>query len=60
MTVSTEPTSDRPPIRLGLDIDPRREPIAGVVRDGRGRAEPFVGWLGLMERVEALRDDDDP
>jgi hypothetical protein len=44
-----------PPIRLGLEISPEREPIEGVLRDERGGEQPFTGWLALMERLEALR-----
>ena len=46
----TEPT-----IHLGIEIDPRREPIEGVVRDERGGEQRFTGWLALMERLDALR-----
>jgi hypothetical protein len=58
--VSSEQTSASPPIRVRLEIQPRRDPIEGVVRDERGAEQPFVGWLGLMERLEAFRGDDDP
>ena len=44
-----------PMILLDLEIDPRREPIEGVVRDERGGEQRFTGWLALMERLEALR-----
>jgi hypothetical protein len=42
-------------ILLGLEIDPDREPIEGVVREEGGDEQRFTGWLALMERLEALR-----
>ena len=44
-------------IRFDLEIIADGEPIAGVIRDASGHAEPFTGWLGLMERLETLRAD---
>ena len=59
--VSSESTRAGPLISVRLDIHARREPIEGVVRDERGGEQPFVGWLGLMERLESFRgEDDDP
>jgi hypothetical protein len=52
--VSTQRRPD-PMILLGLEIDPDREPIEGVVRDERGAEQRFTGWLALMERLEAVR-----
>jgi hypothetical protein len=46
---------DGPKIRLSLEIAPEREPIEGVVRDAQGSEQRFTGWLGLMERLDALR-----
>jgi hypothetical protein len=46
----TEPT-----ITLHLRISVDQEPIEGVLCDEHGHEEPFTGWLGLMERLEALR-----
>lgn len=46
---------EEPRIHLGIEIDPRREPIEGVVRDERGDEQRFTGWLALMERLDALR-----
>jgi hypothetical protein len=44
-----------PRIVLDLEIEPRREPIEGIVRDERGGEQRFTGWLALMERLDALR-----
>jgi hypothetical protein len=46
---------DGPKIRLSLEIAPEREPIEGVVRDADGSEQSFTGWLGLMERLDAMR-----
>jgi hypothetical protein len=46
-----------PTIRLGLEISLRQEPIEGVLRDERGTEQPFTGWLALMERLDALRSE---
>ena len=48
-------TQREPNIQLGIEIDPRREPIEGIVRDERGTEQRFTGWLALMERLDALR-----
>jgi hypothetical protein len=50
-------STDRLLIHVDLEIAADGEPIAGVIRDERGRSEPFTGWLGLMERLETLRGD---
>ena len=46
----TEPT-----ITVHIEISVEQEPIEGVLRDDGGREESFTGWLGLMERLEAMR-----
>ena len=52
--MSTDRRPD-PMILLGLEIDPHREPIEGVVRDERGTEQRFTGWLALMQRLASLR-----
>jgi hypothetical protein len=48
-------TNDRAPrVRATLDIDVEASPIAGSLDDGRGPAQGFFGWLGLMAALEAL------
>jgi hypothetical protein len=45
------PASDR----VWIEIDPAREPIAGVVHDGSEPDRPFAGWLELVALLEATR-----
>ncbi|HUC24317.1 MAG TPA: hypothetical protein VMA73_16530 [Streptosporangiaceae bacterium] len=39
-------------VRLTIDFDLRASPIAGVVRDARGHAESFAGWMALTRTIE--------
>jgi len=42
-------------IRVDLDLVPDAEPIRGQVRDGHDVAQPFSGWLELIQVLEQLR-----
>jgi hypothetical protein len=48
-------SSDPAPDRVWIEIDPAREPIAGVVHHGTEPARPFAGWLELVALLEAER-----
>lgn len=50
-------------IRIVLEIDPDKVPIAGVLHDDLGRDHGFVGWSGLaVALTQALADraDEEP
>jgi hypothetical protein len=38
---------------ITLEVDPRAEPIAGSLREGKGVRRPFAGWIGLAAALEA-------
>jgi hypothetical protein len=40
-----------------LELDPGSEPIAGRLRPADGAASEFVGYLALIEAIEAIRSD---
>ena len=40
------------PRRLTLDVDPDEDPVRGVVSEGDGMPEPFVGGLGRARALE--------
>jgi hypothetical protein len=42
------------PRRLTLDVDPDEDPVRGVVSEGDGMPEPFVGWLGMARALERV------
>ncbi len=46
------------PPRIRCDFDSLEEPIRGWIRDDRGRALPFQGWIGLAAAVRAAADGD--
>ena len=48
------PTADH--ARLTIDFDLQGSLIAGVVRDERGHAEPFAGWMALTRTIERALD----
>jgi len=48
------PTPDH--VRVTIDFDLGCNPIAGVVRDGRGHSEPFAGWMALTRTIERALD----
>jgi hypothetical protein len=41
--------------RLHLDIVVQSEPVQGQLVDHRGNAQPFTGWLDLVELIEEHR-----
>ena len=42
--------------RLSLEVEPDTDPPVGSLRDERGEAIPFNGWLGLASALDrALR-----
>jgi hypothetical protein len=45
---------DRRRKRLTLELEPDAEPIEGRIREGRGPAREFVGWLGLAAALERV------
>lgn len=55
--------SPSPVLHLELDIEPRSEPIVGVLTDPSGRRLPFSGWTGLaaaLGRLTGASTDSDP
>jgi hypothetical protein len=48
----TPPSSTRLTVELELGADP----VAGVVHDDRGSAEPFCGWMELARAIELHLD----
>jgi hypothetical protein len=54
------PTPGRRPIRVDLELVPDAEPIRGQVRDADGAAQPFSGWLELIQLLELVRISDAP
>ena len=45
-------------LRLQLELDLRREPIRGRLRSQRGTEERFVGWLGFIDALKRLQQDE--
>jgi hypothetical protein len=45
----------RRPIRVDLDLVPDAEPIRGQVCGADGLAQPFSGWLELIQLLEKAR-----
>jgi hypothetical protein len=50
----------RRPIRVDLDLVPDAEPIRGQMRAVDGMAQPFSGWLELIQLLEKARISDAP
>jgi hypothetical protein len=46
-------------LRLQLELHLGREPITGRLRTGRGVEEPFVGWLGFVDALRRLQQEDE-
>jgi hypothetical protein len=46
-------------LRLQLELHLDREPISGRLRNGWGAEEPFVGWLGFLDALRRLQQQDD-
>ena len=46
-------------LRLQLELHLDREPITGRLRTGRGAEEPFVGWLGFVDALRRLQQEDE-
>ena len=46
-------------LRLQLELDLDREPISGRLRIRRGAEEPFVGWLGFIDALKRLQQQDE-
>ena len=45
-------------LRVQLDLQLDRQPIAGRVHTEQGADEPFVGWLGFVAALERLQSRD--
>lgn len=41
-----------PRTELHLEVDPKSDPITGLLRDRAGRTQPFEGWMQLIAEVE--------
>ena len=48
------------PPRIRCEFDSLSEPIHGWVRDDRGLALPFTGWIGLAAAVRMAAEGDEP
>ncbi len=46
-------------LRLQLELHLDREPISGRLRTRWGAEEPFVGWLGFLDALRRLQQQDD-
>ena len=46
-------------LRLQLELDLSREPIRGRLRSQRGAEERFVGWLGFIDALKRLQQQDE-
>ena len=46
-------------LRLQLDLNLDREPISGRLRTRWGAEEPFVGWLGFVDALRRLQQQDE-
>jgi hypothetical protein len=46
-------------LRLQLELRLDCEPISGRLRTGWGAEEPFVGWLGFVEALRRLQQEDE-
>ena len=48
---------------LVLEVEPRTEPIVGLIREPDGASREFVGWLGLATALGSalgpLRSEDE-
>jgi hypothetical protein len=45
------------PIRLLLEIEPVEDSMLGQISTSTGEIRAFVGWLGPLNRLEALIED---
>jgi hypothetical protein len=43
-------------LNLQLELHLDHEPVSGWLRNERGAEEPFVGWLGFLEKLRRLND----
>ena len=43
-------------INLAIEVD--SDPISGCVSNGNQLAQPFIGWIELVEAIEAARASD--
>jgi hypothetical protein len=58
--VDERPASEeRNVLRLQLDLHLDREPISGRLRTRRGAEERFVGWLGFVDALRRLQQQDE-
>jgi hypothetical protein len=46
-------------LRLQLELHLDREPISGRLRTRWGAEERFVGWLGFVDALRRLQQEDD-
>ena len=46
-------------LRLQLELHLDREPISGRLRTRWGAEEPFVGWLGFVDALRRLQQEDE-
>lgn len=44
------------PTRVTIDVDPKADPIAGVVHAGAGQGQEFAGWMALIRAIEVAVD----
>ena len=47
---------DRRTVRIELDVEVDREPIAGRLTSGAERTRDFTGWVALAHEIEHARD----
>lgn len=47
---------DHRTVRIELDVDVDREPIAGRLTSGAERTRDFTGWVALAHEIEHARD----
>jgi hypothetical protein len=43
-------------LTLQLELHLDREPVSGCLRTEQGDEEPFVGWLGFLEKLKRLNE----
>jgi hypothetical protein len=43
-------------LNLQLELHLDHEPVSGWLRTEQGAEEPFVGWLGFLEKLKRLDD----
>jgi hypothetical protein len=46
-------------LRVQLELHLNRQPISGKLRSRWGAEERFVGWLGFIDALKRLQEQDD-